>query len=121
MPLKKLNLLKLPAANAAQPGQSWGDSSEMPAVAAWFFTTCQITFSEVLSPQTEPFLVTQRNSRRPVIGGDIAQTSTADFTQSGTGTVGMWAALPTKSVVPLLKVVDPEVGHLAPAQTASEH
>ena len=56
-----------------------------------------------------------------MIGGEIAQTSTADFTQSGTGTVGMWAALPTKSVVPLLKVVDPEVGHLAPAQTASEH
>ena len=44
-------------------------------------------------------LVTQRNSRPPVIGADAAQTSTADFTQSGTGTVRIWAALPTKSAI----------------------
>ena len=58
-------------------------------LAAQLFTTCQITFSVMPSPQTEPFRLTHRNSRPSVIGADVTQMSIADFTQSGTGTVRM--------------------------------
>jgi hypothetical protein len=58
------------------------------------FTICQITFSVMLSPQVDPFLMTQRNSRPSVIGAVLVQLSIADFTQSGIAIVRMWAALP---------------------------
>ncbi len=53
----------------------------MPAFAAYSFTICQITFSVMPSPQVDPLLVTQRNSRPSVIGAALVQMSIADFTQ----------------------------------------
>jgi hypothetical protein len=49
--------------------------------------------------QTDSFRLTHRNSRPSVIAADTAHSSTADITQSGTGTVRMCAALPTKSAI----------------------
>src|SRR5215831_10408446 len=84
-----------------------------------------MTFSVMPSPQTEPFRLTHRNSRPFVTGADDAHASTADFTQSGTGTVRMCAALPTKSAITqcssLLEVIDCEAGHFAPPQATAEH
>ena len=57
----------------------------MPALAAEFFTTCQITFSVMPLPQTVPFLVTQRKTRPPVIEAAANQLSIAALTQSGNG------------------------------------
>ena len=71
----------------------------MPALAAEFFTTCQITFSVMLLPQTEPFLLRQRKTRPSVIDAAVNQPSIAALTQSGTGTVRMWPALSTKSTM----------------------
>src|SRR5215471_1039153 len=72
----------------------------MPALAAELFTTCQITFSVTPLPQTVPLLVTQRKTLPSVIDAAVNQPSIAVLTQSGTGTVRMWAALPTKSTAP---------------------
>jgi hypothetical protein len=49
----------------------------MPAFAAEFFTTCQITFSVMPLPQTEPILLTQRKTRPSVIGVAVNQPSVA--------------------------------------------
>ena len=68
----------------------------MPALAAEFFTTCQMTFSVMPFPQTEPILVTQRKTRPSIIAAAINQPSIAALTQSGAGAVRMWAALPTE-------------------------
>ena len=48
------------------------------------FTTCQITFSVMPSPQTVPVRLTQRNNRPSAIGADLIHASMADFTHSGT-------------------------------------
>jgi hypothetical protein len=50
---------------------------------------CQITFSVMPSPQTEPFLLTHRKSRPSLTGADAAHVSIANFTHSDTGTVRM--------------------------------
>jgi len=71
----------------------------MPARAADAFTTYQITFSVMPSLQTDLFLLTQRKIRPSLIDADATQRSIADFTQFGTGTVRIWAALPTTSTM----------------------
>ena len=96
-----------------------------PGAAAAAFTTCQITFSVMPEPQTDSFRLTHRNSRPSVIATDVTHSSTADFTQSGTGTVRMCAALPSDQignhpmVFPLLQVIESEGSNLSPAQAAA--
>jgi hypothetical protein len=52
VPKQKLDLLKLTTRSMAHVRrQSWGDSLDMPAFAAEFFTTCQITFSVTPLPR----------------------------------------------------------------------
>ena len=129
MPQQKLNLLQFAAGRVAQAGQvrrqSCGDSLAIPARPAYSFTRCQITFSVMLSPQTDPFLLTQRNIRPWVIPADLSQTSTAALTQYGTGTVRICAAWPIRSAITqcssLLKVVYLQSSHLTAAQTAAKH
>lgn len=62
-------------------------------------TTHQITFSETLSPQTVPVLLTQRKNRPEVTGAAVVQQSRAVLTHSGTGTVRMCPPLPYRSTM----------------------
>jgi hypothetical protein len=61
--------------------QSCGDSLAIPARRAFSYTTCQITFSVIPSPQTDPYLVTQRKIDPLVMAADVRQKSTADLTR----------------------------------------
>jgi hypothetical protein len=56
----------------------------MPAVAAQAFTTCQITFSVMPSPHTEPFRLTHRKTLPSVMGAAATQLSIAALTPSTT-------------------------------------
>ena len=78
--------------------QSWGDISGIPTFAEVSFTTCQITFSVMPSPQTVPVRLMQRNNPS-AIGTDLVPAAMADFSQCGTGTVRMCAALPMRSAM----------------------
>ena len=70
-----------------------------PALAADSFTACQMTFSVMPSPQIVPLRLMHRNSGPVVISAAVVQPSIAAFTQPGTGTVRMWAALPIRSAM----------------------
>jgi hypothetical protein len=104
MPQEELDLLKFPAGSMADLAQvrrqSCRDNLGMPATTARRFTTCQITFSVMPPPHTEPCLLTQRNTRPPVTCADITHTSTAAFTQSGAGTVRIWPPCPPSRRLP---------------------
>ena len=77
--------------------QSCGASCWTPTVAAYFFTIWQTTFSVMPPPQIEPVRLTHRNTRPCTMAAVAAQSSSATFTQSGTGTVRMCRPLPTRS------------------------
>ena len=84
---------------------------------------CQITFSVIPSPQTDPFLVTQRKIRPWVIAAELSQRSTAALTHSGTGTVRIEGAesfsedwpseFPLSTVIDLVRRQAPEISQVA--------
>lgn len=87
----------------------WGDSFAILAAAAACFTTGHTTFSVMPSPQTDPFLLTHRNSLPAAIAAEVVQASTVALSQSGTGTVAHVRGFPDQVddypvvVLPLLK------------------
>ncbi len=75
-------IVQLPAAGTL-PIRNRGNPSSSASRAARPFTTCQITFSVMPSPQTVPVRFTQRNTCPSRIGAEITHASTAVLTQSG--------------------------------------
>ena len=59
----------------------------MAAFLAHWRTTHQTTFSLIPEPQTVPLWVTQRKIRPSSMRATASHSSTAAFTQAGTGTV----------------------------------
>jgi hypothetical protein len=68
-------------------------------VSKYCFTACQTTRSVTPSPQCFPARQTHRNSLPGEIPAAAAQTSMVLLTHSGTGTVRMWAPLPTRTTM----------------------
>jgi hypothetical protein len=62
-------------------------------------TTYHTTFSLMPEPQIVPLWVTQRKMCPSAIRATVSHSSTASFTQSGTGTVRTWPPLPKRSMM----------------------
>jgi len=63
----------------------------MSARLAAAFTTCQMAFGVIPSPQILSSRLTRRKIAPPLMPAAVIHSSTARFAQSGTGTVRMWA------------------------------
>jgi hypothetical protein len=61
----------------------------------------QMTFAVNPLPQTLLVLLTERNRTPPCRAAELSQESTADFTQSGMGTVRTWPPAVPTSMSPL--------------------
>ena len=66
----------------------------MPAARAYSRTTCHTTCQVMPVPQTLPAFVARRNILPVVIAAACVHRSKMALTQSGTGTVRIWPALP---------------------------
>jgi hypothetical protein len=71
----------------------------MPARRAAVFTTCQIAFGVIPSPQILPNLFTRRKIRPVPIPATSVHSSTARFAQAGTGSVRICFPLPMRSAI----------------------
>jgi len=63
------------------------------------FTTCQMAFGVIPSPQILSSRLIRRKIAPPLMPATMIHTSTARFAQSGTGTVRMCFPLPTSSAI----------------------
>jgi len=70
-----------------------------PMLFADSFTMCQTAFTVMPSLHALPALLTLRNSLPRSIAAAASQSSSSVLTQTGTGTVRMWPALPTRSTM----------------------
>ena len=77
--------------------RSCGAKFLMAACLAQSLTTCQTTRSVTPFPHVLPARQTHRERRPSLTPADVSQESIAILTQSGTGTVRICRALPTKS------------------------
>jgi len=77
--------------------RSWGARFAIPARRAAPFTTCQMAFGVMCSPQIAPVLLTARKIKLVVIPAARVQLSTVHFTQFGIGTVRTCFPVPIKS------------------------
>lgn len=101
MTKQELDLLKLPARHVTEPSTGTAQIVRRQLHysrlgRALSLTTHQTTFSVVPVPQTDPLLFTQRKTRPLDIPAIATQSSTADLTQFGTGTVRMCPPFPIR-------------------------
>ena len=79
--------------------RSCGANLATPMRLADSFTMCQTAFTVIPAPHVLPTLLTLRNNFPLSIAAGMSHSSNSRLTQSGTGTVRTWPALPTRSTI----------------------